>query len=295
MAFPIMELDYPNVKRTPPPIPPYYHLGLIPAGHALRRVEHYLYPEGKAVATQKFTEWSSQNSFLEGKIYLDLSCHTVIVTAFFLEVLPPHTSCWEGQTYIEVGEYPYLSSPRDILRTIFRHSLDELTNDTARQDTKAAWQQTDITGSLIELSQLVEAADQIESAKANEKQQLPSPTCEQRFTEKQLTTLAQALYRVPYSVRRYTKRGEWDSVSWVYYLEPDTLPPLGKRFVLEAHHHDTPSPWYRPPCTFLTVVTKYSFAEPVEQRTMTTLWNAAHTPTKKLPKLLQKGISRRAQ
>lgn len=282
MAFPIITLDPQNVKPTPP-VPPFYSLGLIPAGCALRRMSHFLYPEGKASALARLEEWSSFPTFLEGQCYVDANLSTAISTAFFLEVLPPHASTWEGQTYIEVGNYPYLDSPRDILKRIFRHDLNQLINPaTTCQDTEAASQQTDITDDLIELSQLVEAADKIETTNeaAALKEHALASTCEQRFTEKQLVTLAQALYRVPYSVRRYRQRGAWDSSHWVYYLEPTTAPQVGKRFALEAQSFSNPMPWNRPPCTFLTASTSYSFADPVQQRTMTTLWNAAHTDRK---------------
>lgn len=307
MAFPIIALDQQNVKLTPPPVPPSYKLGLIPAGDALRRMKHYLYPEGKAAALAKLEEWSRTPTFLEGQCYVDAQCTTAIATAFFLEDLPPYASCWEGQTYIEVGNYPYLSSPSDILRTIFRHNLNGTfspgRSTTQQLDTSSpAWQQTDITGDLIELSQLVEVADQREvNEQRLEATASTTSTCEQRFSEKQLVTLAQALYRTPYSIRRYSQREAWDTRRWVWYLEPDSCPTSGKRFALEAKSFGNPSPWNRPPCTFLTASTSYNFADPVQQRTMTTLWNAAHTPTRhacvarKLPKLLQKGIGRRAQ
>lgn len=287
MAFPIMELDRLNVKRSMP-IPPFYRLGLIPAGNALRRSKHFLFPEGKPFATQRFAEWSSKTTFLEGKVYLDSRSSTVIVTAFFLEVLPPYASTWEGQTYAQVGKYPYLTSPADLLFSIILHNLDDLINPST---SKPTWQETDVTTDINSLTLLVEKAN-ADSAAAEPSNSVC--TCSQRFAEKQLIILAQALYRTPYTIRRYLGHGARDSSITVYYLEPLSLPPVGKRFALEAFHHDNPMPWYRPPCTLLAVVTKYSFASPVQQRTMTTLWNAAHTQARHAcvaPKLLQKGIS----
>lgn len=309
MAFQsIMVPDVPNVKPKYPASAPSnnlssYRLGIIPSGAALRRMVHY-HISDKVAALYQFEQWQALNTFLEGKVYVDANQTTAIATAFFLDVLPAQAHCWEGQTYEEVGLYPYLDPSSVLLAEENSYDdFDDLTtppyleSDVSRQVTglyQQPWQLTDITTDPFHLEKLVKEADQAQTTNSPTR---PSPrsTCEQRFTDKQLITLAQALYRVPYTIRRYTKRGAWDSYVTVYYLEPTSLPPVGKRFALSTFDYEPPMPWYRPPCTFLTVSTSYGFADPLEHRTMTTLWNAAHTPTKKLPKLLQRGFSRRSK
>lgn len=117
-----------------------------------------------------------------------------------------------------------------------------------------------------------------------------APSCQQRFTSQQAITLASAsaLYQTPYIIPRYTKRREWDSVISAWRPKQNT--PSGKRFPLSTQSYHKRPPWDRPPCTFLTASTSTRFAVPEIHRAMITLWNAAHTSTKKLPKLLQKGI-----